>query len=205
MKKTREITKKDIADAALIAQLIGGADIAGAPFTCVEQERRRLHSCPDCDHFVRVAKCDHRGGEWECIASAIGASPQALELWMAISNAFFTSAKDRQDELHYFRTEEPKELQEREQLYAWVDSIRKGGINHGRGKLGLSELEIAEVLRDGHLPPGWRVVTKHRKPQIDADQNKPSAILAAKGLPMVRVNMTAGGPQVQSCYGKGAP
>lgn len=41
--KTREVTKKDVADAALIAQLLGGAGVAGADFTCVEREPRRLH------------------------------------------------------------------------------------------------------------------------------------------------------------------
>lgn len=204
--KTREVTKKDVADAAMIAQLIGGADVTDAGFTCVEQEPRKLHDCPDCEHYEHVDECEHQH-EWECIPAAIGASPEALDLWMDVSNAFFTTAEDREAELHYFRTEERKrELRAREQLYAWVDSIREGGIDHG--DIGLNELEVAELLRDGHLPPGWKIVAKTRKLQpvpkkrLGRRESAPRGRLLRQveisGLPMVRINMTALGPQVES-------
>ena len=163
--KARKVTKKDVMDAALIAQLIGGADIARAEFACVEHPPRKLHDCPDCEHVEYGAECEH-GEEWECVAGAIGATLQALDLWMEISNAFFTTVKDRAAELRYLRTDGTmRELRGRAQLYDWVDSICKGGINHG--SLGLNELEVAALLRDGHLPPGWRVVTRSRRPTLD--------------------------------------
>ena len=200
-KKMREVTKKDVADAAMIAQLIGGADIAGAGFTCVEQERRKLHDCPDCDHFEHVAQCDH-ANEWDCVPAAIGASSRAADLWMEVSNAFVTTAKDRQGELDDCRRDgAAQELREREQLYAWVDSIRPGGIAHG--DLGLNGLEVAAVLRDGHLPPGWKVVAKTtRRPRQRKAPNKSvtpvvkTGVVKTGGLPMVRVFMTGNRPQV---------
>ena len=197
MRKTREVMKKDVADAAMIAQLIGGADITDVCFTCVESpEPRRLHDCPDCKHFEHVDECDH-GWEWECVADAIGASSQALDLWMDTCNAFFATAGDRARELNYLQREGTiQELQTRAQLYAWVDSIRKGGIDHG--DLGLNELEVAVLLREGHLPPGWKLVAKkHQKPPLVAKKRRTHKKDAARRLPMVVVNMTANGPQVQ--------
>ena len=197
MTKTREVTKKDVSDAAMIAQLIGGADVAGAGFTCIERERRRLHDCPDCDHYERVDECTH-ANEWDCVPAAIGASPEAVDLWMKTSNALFTTAKDRKGELDYLRREGTKqEIQEHEQLYAWVDSIREGGVDHG--DIGLNELEVASLLREGHLPPGWKLVAKKRpKPQPITKKRRENDVAAARKPPLIQINMTTYGPQALS-------
>jgi len=156
----RIATKQDVADAATIAELIGGADLANAGFTCIEaQPPRKLHDCPDCDHFEYAAQCEHATGEWECVVAAIGASRQAHDLWMETSNAFFATMGDREGDLRYLQTDgTTSELQEHVRLYAWVDSIQRGGINNR--PLGYGELEVALLLREGHLPPGWKLVAK---------------------------------------------
>lgn len=193
--KMREVTKKDVADAAMIALLIGGADMAGVPFCCIDLPRPKLHNCPDCDHHETVAKCEHRGGEWECVPPALGASSRAFDLWMKASNALTATTEDRKGDLDYHRRAGTKqELKECEQLYAWVDSIREGGINHG--SLGLNGLEVAAVLRDGHLPPGWKVATKltKKRRKVPREDNAPVDKQVLGELPMIRIVMTPRGP-----------
>lgn len=220
--KLRRVAKKDVEDAAMIAELMGGADLAGTSFCCVDNVPRKRHDCPDCDHFERVAECEHQGGEWECVASAIGASSRALDLWMTFSNACFTTRRDRENERHYLESDTHRhfvqsdkrcrdvqgkiatELRDHDRLYAWVDTIRQGGIQHGRRGLGYNELEVAYLLREGYLPPGWEVVAKHKasaghvtsRRRSRRSDSKRNSVMTGR-LPVVRIVMTASGPKAE--------
>ena len=194
MSKLKEVTKKDVADAAMIAQLIGNADladVADADRRCIEIPMRKLHDCPDCKHCERGEYCDHYE-DWDCVASAIGATANAVHLWLSFSNAISATAKDRAADLRYLKEKGSKRsLLEHTQLYAWVDSIREGGIYHD--KYAFDELEVAALLREGYLPPGWKLVAKRRKSTRApaSTQNRHQNKLP---LPTVQVRMTPSGP-----------
>jgi hypothetical protein len=139
--KIRRVTRRDIEEAALLAQILGEVNMTGAEFCCLI----RLHDCPDCRHSIEP--CGH-GYEWDCIADAIGASDTAIALWLSISNAFGTSKKEREEEMEDAQTPAQKRTVVR--LYAWVDSFFNGGDIR-------DELEMAALLREGELPPRWKV------------------------------------------------
>jgi hypothetical protein len=145
--KIRRVTRKDIEEAALLAQILGEAEMTGADFSCLT----RLHDCPDCPHSTE--SCGHRY-EWDCIADAIGASDMAIALWLSISNAFGTYKVEREEEIEDAQT--PAQKRDVERYYAWVDSF--GGDD------GLDdELEMAALLREGELPPGWKRVRARKE------------------------------------------
>lgn len=187
MSKLTEVTKKDIADAALIAQLIGVADYTGQSLHCDEIPSRKLHDCPNCEHIEEGQYCNHHE-DWDCVASMIGATIYAVHLWLAFSNAVQTTREDRACDLRYLKKKGTKrELKEHTGLYAWVDSIREGGIH--RRASGLNDLEVAALLSEGHLPPEWKLVARHRPTRA---LRKPKDIDLK--LPMVLVRMGSWGP-----------
>lgn len=141
--KIRCVTRKDIEEAALLAQILGEAEMTGADFSCFT----RLHDCPDCRHHS--PECGHCY-EWDCVADAIGASDTAIALWVHMSNVFATSKKEREEELADART--PAEKRRLLRRYAWVDSLFEGGAL-------CDELEMAALLREGQLPPGWKMIS----------------------------------------------
>lgn len=196
MSKLKEVTKKDVAHAALIAQLIAGAYLADAYLCCIEIPPRKLHDCPECKHVEHGEYCDHYE-DWDCVASAIGATINAVHLWLSFSNAISTTTEDRDGELRKEGTK--RELLEHARLYAWVDSIREGGIHHDEWHL--NNLEVAALLREGHLPPGWRLVARRRKlakaPSLTPNRHEDVRVGNGK-LPMVQVRMTASGPVAEA-------
>jgi hypothetical protein len=134
--KVREVTRRDVRDAALIGQIIGEADLADASVICLVDD-------DDC--------CGHMLAE-HCIAAAVGASEAAIWLWLEASNAIATPLHERAEEIAVAKTRTRRRRIER--LYAWVDSV--GGEI---ADLGEAELHAAVLLREGVLPPGWRVMS----------------------------------------------
>jgi hypothetical protein len=132
--KVREVMRKDVRDAALIGQIIAEADLADAGVICVVDD-------DDC--------CGHMLAE-HCIAAAVGASEAAVWLWLEASNAIASPLHERAEEIAAAETRTKRRRTER--LYAWVDAV-VGEI----AELGVAELHAAALLREGVLPPGWRV------------------------------------------------
>lgn len=133
--KPRTVTVKDVRDAALIGQIIGAAALANAPTFCV---------CADDDH------CGHALEE-DCVAAAIGAAESAIWLWLAASNAIATPHSERAAEIAAAKW--PSQKKQLSLLYAWVDDV-SGAVAENA----VAELTAAALLREGVLPPGWRVV-----------------------------------------------
>ena len=131
--KSRKVTRKDVRDAALIGQIIAGAELADAGTICITDD-------DDC--------CGHDLEE-DCVAEAIGASDQAVWLWLSASNAIATPLHERAEEIADAETQADKRRIER--LYAWVDAMTGSIVD-----LGVAELHAAALLREGKLPPGWR-------------------------------------------------
>jgi hypothetical protein len=95
--------------------------------------------------------CGHMLAE-HCIAAAVGASEAAIWLWLETSNAIATPLHERAEEIAAAKTQTKRRRIER--LYVWVDSV-VGEI----AELGVAELHAAVLLREGVLPPGWRVMS----------------------------------------------
>jgi hypothetical protein len=196
--RLQDVTKKDIEDAALIADIIGGAYRinAQASLFCIEVPSRKLHDCPNCEHIEHGEYCDHHE-DWDCVASAIGAAYNAIHLWLAFSNALSTTRKDRDGELQYLKREgTTRERKEHVKLYAWVDSMRAGGFRRRHGE-DLVDLEVATLLREGYLPPGWRLVARHRKITTVPKSKRGSCVNTGE-LPTVLVRMTTSGPVAEA-------
>lgn len=132
--KIRKVTRRDVRDAALVGQIIAEADLIRSDVTCVVDD--------DC--------CGHMLDE-HCVAEALGASKMAVCLWVVTSNAIATPLHERAEKIAAAKT--PAERQRLERLYAWADIV-SGQIS----RLGVAELHAAALLRDGVLPPDWKVV-----------------------------------------------
>lgn len=132
--KVREVLHKDVRNAALIGQIIAEADLAEAGVICIVDD-------DDC--------CGHILAE-HCIAAAVGASEAAVWLWLETSNAIATPIHERAEEIAAAGARTKRRRIER--LYAWVDSV-SGEV----AEFGTAELHAATLLREGVLPPGWRV------------------------------------------------
>jgi len=133
--KTRKVTRRDVRDAALAGQIIAEADLIRSNVACIVDD----DDC--CGHML----------EEHCVAEALGVSGMAVCLWVATSNAIATPLHERAEEIAAAKT--PAERQRIERLYAWVDAV-SGQIS----RLGIAELHAAALLRDGVLPPDWKVV-----------------------------------------------
>ena len=185
MKPWIKVTRKDIEDAILIGEILGGYDeafpngVADHDLCClVNFVQLDAEHCPTCsckskDHD----SCDHRDGIWECIADSIGASPEAAILWMHVSNII--------SDLHPDTREIDKfdETSIKNWLSSLVDKSRRGD----RRKLN-NDLEAAALLREGLLPPDAIVVSRKKKRKM----RKPKGNTTGPGfvrLPMVQVRM----------------
>lgn len=149
--KVRLVTRKEVLDAALLGELFGVADLTGANPSCLSVPSKvREHGCSNCQHFI-PASCGHFN-EWDCIASAIGASGNAVDLWLTFSNALHEDENSFQKELAYVEQNRPRrEAIRMREVHAWAVSIR------GTKPLNsIGDLESAVLLREGHLPPGWK-------------------------------------------------
>lgn len=153
----KKATAKDIDDAATIALIVGGCDslpyghpqYSDAGMVCMG----RLHACEHCqheDHAKRGCSDDEHYGPWACVAEAIGATPNALVLYHAMSTALSIDCDDEID----LAIENPKYLRE------WLLWLRDIGSPVRRGDTGAwqpdnYELEAGALLLDGVLPPRW--------------------------------------------------
>ena len=133
--RVRRVTHQDVEDAALVGQIIAEAALAEINVACIVDD----DDC--CGHML----------EEHCVAEAIGASKMAVWLWLAASNAINKPLRKRAEDIAAAET--PTERQHFEQLYAWVDAV-SGHI----AKLGMAELHAAALLRDGVLPPHWKII-----------------------------------------------
>jgi hypothetical protein len=130
--RDREVTRKEVDDAALIGQISAEADLARAGTICRGS----------CGHLI----------EEHCVADALGVSPAAVavDLWLAISNAVATPLSERTKEVRAAKTSAEK--RRIKQLYAWVDDV-VGSVED----FATAELHAAALLHDGELPPGWKI------------------------------------------------
>jgi hypothetical protein len=130
----RQVTRKDVRDAALLGQIIAEADLSMSGTICITEE----------------GGCGHLTGE-HCVADAIGATERAVGLWMRVSWAITNSLDERAEEIADAETAAERRWIAR--FYAWVDAVC-GPIDDDLGK---AELHAAALLAEGQLPPGWRV------------------------------------------------
>lgn len=140
----RIVTAQDIADAATIANIIGGMDechAADASFGRFAEDAllciSTLHSqtCEHCEHHEPCSHADF----WECVAAALDATPAALALYMRLTCLLDASQ----------RASEMGEL-DRDEV-AWLSEL---GAFAG-DEFFHSELEAAGLLAEQILPPGW--------------------------------------------------
>ena len=136
----RQVTRKDVRGAALIGQIIAEAELADVGTICIVDD-------DDC--------CGHDLEE-HCVAKAVGASEQAVWLWLHTSNAIATPLDERVAEIADAETAVARRRIEK--LYAWVDAVC-GEIPD----LGVAELHAAALLRSGYLPPSWKIVEASRR------------------------------------------
>lgn len=196
-----QVTARDVEHAATIAQIIGEHDQldVGLPSCLPVDGLQKKHDCPSCTHF-RTIECDHRN-EWDCIASAIGASQAAVDLWMKFSNILHTTQEDRDLEVKdAIEHDEPARRDRYYIEYAWAGTLFEG-CSRSLNELVADhdELEIAALLRDGHLPPGWELVKRRTRPyQRPEDLRDQPTQMPAPGpctpKPLVVVNMSNKGP-----------
>lgn len=132
--KTRSVTAKTVRDAARLGEIIGAAEMADQPVIC------RVADDDCCGHIL----------EEYCVAAAIGVSETAICLWLRASNAVATPRRERAAEIADAAT--PANKQRIADLYAWVDAAC-GAIPD----LAVAELTTAAILRDGDVPPGWKI------------------------------------------------
>jgi hypothetical protein len=154
-----KVTRKDIEDAIVIGEILGGFDEAfpdGVPdrdlcclvnFVQLDAEHCPTCSCKSDDHD----ECDHRDGIWECIAASIGASPEAELLWMHVSNIVSDLHPDAREIDKYG-----------EPIKSWLASLVDESSRCDRYELN-SNLETAALLHEGLLPPDVVVVSRKQK------------------------------------------
>lgn len=133
--KTRTVTAKTVRDAARLGEIIGAAEMADQPVIC------RVDGYDCCGHLL----------EEYCVAAAIGVSEAAIWLWLRASNAVATPRRERAAEIAD-ATRTPADKQRLVDLYAWVDAAC-GAIPD----LAEAELTTASLLREGNVPPGWKI------------------------------------------------
>lgn len=140
----RLVTARDVDDAATIANIIGGMDecheldsdlFGEVGLLCITTVH--AHICGHCAHREPCSHIDF----WECVADAIGASPEALALYMRIT--CILDASQRASELTELDKDE----------VAWLSEL---GAFEG-DEFFHSELEAAALLDEGELPPGWEL------------------------------------------------
>jgi hypothetical protein len=138
--KTRAVTAKTVREAARIGELVGAAAMADRSVIC------RVADDDCCGHVL----------EDYCVAAAIGASDAAVCLWLRASNAVATPRRERAAEIADAAT--PADKQRITDLYAWVD-----GMCGSIPDLAVAELTTAALLREGNVPPGWKIRRPRRR------------------------------------------
>lgn len=145
--KTRRVTQADVTNAAIIAQILSAKP--DTELCCIKALR---HECPNC--HCEVA-CGHRDPE-ECVARAIGARAVALDLFHAMEDQISDWAINSQGRNEWF------DDMVDEGYVAYVEACR--AFRAGIGLDGDADFvddpipEAAQLLADGLLPPGWRLV-----------------------------------------------
>lgn len=128
--KTREVTRDDIQDAALVGQIVTESDLVKTDVICAVDD-------DDC--------CGHKLVE-HCVAEALEVSESAVWLWVATSNAIATPLHERAEDIAMVSG--PVQRRRVMRLYAWVDLVGGPIV-----EFGVAELHAAALLRDGVLPP----------------------------------------------------
>lgn len=154
-----KVTRKDVEDAILIGEILGGYDEAfpdGDPYhdlcCLVNFVQLAAEHCPTCScKSDDYTECDHQEGIWECIATAVGASHEAEMLWMHVSNIVSDLLPDTREIDKY---EEP--------IKSWLAALVDKSRRCDRRELN-NDLEAAALLRDGLLPPDAILVERKRK------------------------------------------
>jgi len=154
------VTRRDVADAAIIAQILGEYHAA---FPCSDEDVDLC--CKDGSTFMHIPEghcesctcvrydygdCGHREGVWQCIATAIGASSAAVALWMRLSN-IISDLDPGAREIN--KNKDPD-------VVRWL--AEQAGDARGRKRI-CEDLETAALLREGTLPPGVEVVSAAEK------------------------------------------
>ena len=148
MSETLRITKQDVENAILIAEIIGGYHVAfpkgdeDVDLCClVNFVPRDARHCGTCTcKSDKYNHCEHRNGSYECVVDALGASPEAQELYLLT----YVAIIDRADGISY---DDP----EQDAGTLWVASLLDDTALD-RETL-QPDLEAAALLRDGLLPP----------------------------------------------------
>lgn len=136
------VTRDDVEKAALLAEIIGGYDSwnrdeNGSIRVMATASGLRCsasHHCPTC---TCRNECEH-DDVWGCVAAAIGASDRAVGLWMSVGLALGEAPDDRCEDASFVERQ-------------WVEE------NFGDVEIN-DELEVAALLRDGWMPPTYRLV-----------------------------------------------
>lgn len=160
MKPWIRVTRHDIENAILLGEIIGGykeafpEGEAELDLRCPRRVfQRNVEHCPTCScKSEDYDECEHRDGFWECVATAVGASPEAEMLWMHVSNIVSDLHPDTREGDKY--DEEP--------IKSWLASLVDAFRRCDRRELN-KDLEAAALLRDGLLPPDVVVVSENQK------------------------------------------
>lgn len=156
-----KVTLQDIEDAISIAEIFGGytaafpSGDANNDLCCLVNSTLVYFNqdhCPSCTCKVEgYGSCDHEEGGWECIAAALDATPEAMWLQRITSHAV--------DDLFPGTREGDKGPPA---ICRWIDTLVDETSRLDRGVLN-PDLESAELLRDGLLPPGVSVVPSNQQ------------------------------------------
>lgn len=145
-----KVTRQDIKDAILVADILGGYAEAFPDGDAYYDLCCLVNSehCPTCT--CKSEECRH-SYIWECLGEALEASLKVDALYVRISNAI--------DDLfpHRARERETSDPETR----AWIASLVDETSRFDRGLL-RPDLETAALLRDGLLPPGVILVKPRR-------------------------------------------
>ena len=141
-----KVTRQDIKDAILVADILGGYAEA-FPDGDADHDLCCLVNFEHCPTCTCESEC-HCMGAWECVSAALGASAEAEALYLRVTNEI--------DDLF-----PPERETSYPETRAWIASLVDETSRFDRGLL-RPDLETAALLRDGLLPPGV-VLVKPRK------------------------------------------
>lgn len=131
------VTRADVDAAIAIAEIIGGVDAwDGNRSTLMCASARHCGTC-SCNE-----ECGHSGSAYECVADALGASDCAVDLYLSVMLALGAAEYD----------DEPGAEAE----WLWAEGFCGDVVID-------DDLEVAAILRDGELPPTYRL----EDPRVD--------------------------------------
>lgn len=161
-----KVTRKDVEDAILLGDIIGGYDEtfpngdSWQDLCCLPVTVKHKH-CPSCTcESNEYEWCDHQHDIQRCVMAAIGASPEAEMLWLTTS----LTIRDLHPGTRDVDKSEPV-------FQRWLAPlVRPGRRDHE----GLNEdLEAAALLREGLLPPGVIVVAAKQEKNTASKGRRP--------------------------------